>query len=170
MFRVLGLLLFATVIGSPLLDTRVLAGGGRSDSKVKSTVTATKPDADGKQKVTITLDIDKGWYLYANPLGGNEFANRTFGDNRTTVTIKAKNKVNVEVNYPKGKFKSEDILGDIAEWHIYQDRTTIEAVVRRAAGDSSPLDVQVQVNACLIGKDGKTSTCLQPGNIMVKVP
>ncbi len=35
---------------------------------VKATATADKPDADGKQTVTITLNIEKPWHLYANPV------------------------------------------------------------------------------------------------------
>ena len=41
----------------------------KSDSVVKATAAAAKPDADGKQTVTLTLAIDKGWHLYANPVG-----------------------------------------------------------------------------------------------------
>lgn len=145
--------------------------GGKSDTKVKATATAEKLAADGKQKVTITLDIEKNWYLYANPLGGNKYAEDNLSDNKIIISFKAKDKLQADVNYPKGKFKSEVISKDeVAEYHIYQNQVTIAALVRRTAGDGSPLEIMVQVNACLIGKDGKTSTCLPTGVIVVKVP
>ena len=41
---------------------------------VKVDATATKIDADGKQIVTVTLDIEKNWYIYANPVKNEELA------------------------------------------------------------------------------------------------
>ena len=45
-----------------------------SDSVVKATAVADKPGPDGKQTVTLTLAIDKGWHLYANPVGTDDLA------------------------------------------------------------------------------------------------
>src|SRR5262249_53577111 len=70
----------------------------KSDSKVKATATADKVSADGKQKVTITLEIEKNWYIYANPLNGTKYAEEAFGDNKTVVTLKSKGKI--EPIYP----------------------------------------------------------------------
>ena len=47
---------------------------------VKVTASADRPDADGKQSVTISLAIDKGWHTYANPVGLSDLA-----DVQTTV-------------------------------------------------------------------------------------
>src|ERR1022692_664337 len=77
------------------------AGGGKSDSKVKASVTATKPDADGKQTVTITLEIEKGFYLYANPVN-NEFLESA----ELKVKIVAKEPAKVKMAYPPGKTRS----------------------------------------------------------------
>ena len=38
-----------------------LQAGGKSDTKVKVTASATKPNAAGKQTVTVTLVPDNGW-------------------------------------------------------------------------------------------------------------
>src|SRR5262245_20811047 len=112
------------------------AGGktGKSDTKVKATATATKAGADGKQTVTITLNIEKGWHLYANPVNHNkEFLDQ----NRTVVKIGAKEKLkSVKVTYPEGKLKTQDE----DKYDVYTDVVKIEAEVVRARGDTSPLE------------------------------
>ena len=35
------------------------------------TAKGSKLDADGKQTVAITIQIDKGWHIYANPVDDN---------------------------------------------------------------------------------------------------
>ena len=62
-----------------------LAAPLKSDSVVKATAAAEKPDANGKQVITLTLAIDKGWHIYANPVGAEDFASV-----QTTVKAKAK--------------------------------------------------------------------------------
>jgi len=59
----------------------------KSDSVVKITAKATpeKPGADGKQEVTVTINVDKGWHLYANPPGQEDFVTA-----QTVMTIDAK--------------------------------------------------------------------------------
>src|SRR5262249_23709008 len=42
--------------------------GRKSDSVVKVAASADKPDASGRQFITITLDIEKDWHSYANPV------------------------------------------------------------------------------------------------------
>jgi hypothetical protein len=40
-----------------------------SEAAVKVSAAADKPDASGKQTVTITIAIDKAYHIYANPVG-----------------------------------------------------------------------------------------------------
>jgi len=129
--------------------------GAKSDSKVKASATATPPDKDGKQTVTITLAIDKGWYIYANPVGNEDYA-----ENRTVVTIKAKDKVKVDVKYPEGKAKTERKTTN----RIYEPTAVIVANVQRTPGDVSPLEISIDVNACRVEK-GETVECLFPGTV-----
>jgi DsbC/DsbD-like thiol-disulfide interchange protein len=138
---------------------------GKSDTKVKATATATKPDKDGNQTVTVTIDIDRGWYIYANPVGDDDFAN-----NRTNIAVMANGKVAATVKYPVGKSKTEVIGKETHKYQIYQDRVSIPAEVRRAAGDAGALAIIVEVNACRIGADGKTAECLEKGTIRLTVP
>jgi DsbC/DsbD-like thiol-disulfide interchange protein len=128
-----------------------------SDKKVKATATADKADADGKQVVHITLEIDPAYHLYANPVD-----NEMFEPTRTTVTITSKNKPeSLKIDYPPGEVMK---LKEAGEFKVYKGKVTIKATVQRARGDSEPLEVEVKVYAC--DKD----SCLPPGNIKLTVP
>jgi len=130
--------------------------GEKSDSKVKATAKASKIGADGKQTVTINIDIEKDWYIYANPVRSEDFE-----DNKTRVSIKAKDKVDVNVLYPTGK---EKVAGKI-KMNIYEKNVTIEALVKRTPGDTSPLQVSIDVNSC-----SQKGICLLPGTVKLTVP
>ena len=129
--------------------------GGKSDSKVKASAKASKVGADGNQKISITLEIEKGWYIYANPVGDEDFEN-----NKTRVSLKAKDKVEFNVTYPPGKVKVEDKI----KLNIYEDKVVIETTVQRTTGDTSPLQISIDVNSCNKG------TCLLPGTVKLTVP
>lgn len=133
--------------------------GQKSDSKVKATAKATKAGDDGKQTVTITIDIEKGWYIYANPVGAEDFEG-----NKTRVSINAKEKVVASVKYPEGKVKTEKLGKEEVKLRIYEDKVTIQALVTRTMGDTSPLQISIDVNSCNKG------TCLPPGTVKLTVP
>lgn len=135
------------------------AAGEKSDSKVKAKASATKLTADGKQTVTITLEIEKGWHIYANPVGDDDFE-----PNRTRVNITAKEKVVSNVKYPPGKQKIEKIGKDEVKIKIYVDKITIQSEITRAPGDTSPLQISIDVNSCNEG------TCLAPGTVKLTLP
>jgi DsbC/DsbD-like thiol-disulfide interchange protein len=154
MFRI-QFLLCTFALATLALVLPVMAGE-KSDSKVKATAKASKIGADGKQTVTITIDIDKDWYIYANPVKSEDFE-----DNKTRVTIKAKEKIEADVKYPAGKVKEYDKI----KMNIYEKSVVIEATVKRAAGDTSPLQVSIDVNSC-----SQKGVCLQPGTVKLTVP
>src|SRR5437879_3352165 len=68
----------------------VQGGPKKSDAVVKVSAAADKPDADGKQVVTVTLAIDSGWHTYGNPVGLEDLA-----DAQTTVSFTGKSKPEV---------------------------------------------------------------------------
>src|SRR6516162_7346720 len=57
-------------LATGLLFAPSLVAADFKDSKdaVKITATADKPNAEGAQTVTITIDIQQPWHLYANPV------------------------------------------------------------------------------------------------------
>jgi uncharacterized protein YyaL (SSP411 family) len=144
----------------PKAEALVHAGGAKkSDSvvKAKAGVTPEKPDIDGKQVVTLTLTIDKGWHIYANPPGLDDLV-----PVQTTVMVNAKTKPqDVQMEYPQGQVISDKILG---KYRVYEDKVSIMATVRRATGDMSPLEVTVKFQSC------NDKQCLLPATIKVTVP
>lgn len=151
----MGLLLCGLLIGAAVPGTAHAAK--TSASMVKASAKADKPDASGNQTVTITLEIEKPWHLYANPVKNEDLAAA-----QTTVKISAKVKPEaVKVEYPVGKVYKDKIIGTFM---IYEGTVTIKAQVRRAKGDTSPLEVAIDVNAC------KEKVCLLPATIKLTVP
>lgn len=134
-------------------------GGGakRSDAVVKAAAKADKPAADGKQTVTVTLTVDNGWHVYANPVG-----NETLDSAQTQVLVAGKVKPKaVKVDYPKGNVVKDMLVGD---YKVYEGKVEIKATVERAAGDTGPLEVTVKLQAC------NEKTCLLPATIKLTVP
>jgi DsbC/DsbD-like thiol-disulfide interchange protein len=151
---VLALTLLAILLGDA---GPALAQAKKSDSVVKVEAKADdKPDADGKQTITITITIDKDWHIYANPVENEDLVNA-----QTTVSITGKAKLDdVKAAYPAGK-----PYGDKDEKHkIYDGKVTIKAQVKRARGDNGPLEVTVKLQAC------SKNTCLFPATITKEVP
>src|SRR5262249_31448563 len=86
------------------LPQPVAAQGKKSDSVVKVTASADKPNAKGQQTVTINLAVDKDWYIYANPVGLEDFE-----DNQTLVKFTGKE---AKIEYPPGTLKIDKVVGN----------------------------------------------------------
>jgi DsbC/DsbD-like thiol-disulfide interchange protein len=125
----------------------------KSDGVVKMKAEASKPNADGTTAVLVTLTIDRGWHLYANPVGQEDLA-----DTATTLTVASGGKVE-SVVYPPGKVIRDKVLG---EYKVYEDEVMIKAVVRRSPG--TPLDLNIKLQAC------NDTKCLVPTTVKLSVP
>jgi uncharacterized protein YyaL (SSP411 family) len=132
-------------------------GGGarKSESVVKVKAAADKPDAEGRQRVTLTLTIEGGWHLYANPVP------KDFPGIPVTVTVEKARPEDVRVEYPAGKTVKDALLGD---YQVYEKEAEIKVNVRRPKEGGAPLEVSVKVQACTEQK------CLLPGVIKLTVP
>ena len=151
LFRIALAALFAALT---LVAGRTFAAPPTSDGVVKATAVAAKPGTDGKQVVTLTLAIDKGWHLYANPVGVEDLAAV-----QTTVSVKAKGALDgVKIDYPAGKKVKDSVIG---EYRVYEDKATITVSVNRAQGDDSPLELTVKIQAC------NDDTCRLPAEVKV---
>ena len=136
--------------------TETLAQATKSDSKVKIASKADKAGSDGKQVVTLTLTIESGWHLYANPVG-----NEDFDDNKTVVVAPPKSNLEVlKVDYPAGKVIKDKTLGD---YKVYEDTITIKAEVRRPKDNTDPIELSLKLQAC------NDKSCLLPATVKVKV-
>jgi uncharacterized protein YyaL (SSP411 family) len=144
----------------PRKDLLVQAGGPKkSDAVVKVTAKAepAKPGADGKQTVTITLEIDKGWHIYANPPGLDDLAS-----SQTEVSISSEKKLkDVKIEYPEGKEVKDSVIGN---YKVYDDEVSIKATIERTAADSGALEVTMKFQAC------NEKHCLLPATKTLKVP
>lgn len=131
----------------------------KSEEAVKATLKADKIGADGKQLVTITLEIDPRYHIYANPVG-----NEDFDSNKTSVGITSKNKLeSVKVDYPAGDLVKDSVVGD---YKVYKGKVTFKAAVQRAKGDTGPLSLTIALQAC----SDKEKKCLLPSKMKLTVP
>ncbi len=123
----------------------------KSDKAVKIAAKANKPDADGNQTVTLTLEVEKPYHIYANPAG-----NDSLKSVQTTVRFTTKLDGDPKVEYPAGKLVKDEVTGD---YRTYEGTVTIKAQVKRVKGDDSPLALTVKIQAC----DDKS--CLAPATV-----
>ena len=139
-------------------DLVVQEGGAKkSDSLVKTTAEATKPDADGKQVVTVTMIVEPGWHIYANPVGQEDLESV-----QTKITVSAKGKLDdVKVEYPEGKVIQDKVLG---KYKVYEDKVEIKAAIKRTGDDKSPLEVTAKFQSC------NDKQCLLPATVKIEVP
>src|SRR5262249_55305303 len=106
-----------------------------SEKVVKISATADKPDESGKQTVSITIEIEQPWHIYANPVGN---------DIGVATKVTFKDAADATIIYPPGKLK-KDKEGD---YRIYEDKVVIKAQVKRGQGKTGPLEYSVKVQAC----------------------
>ncbi len=158
------MLKMASLVGvclSGVFLVSALAGGidgGASAKKVKVQASAGKPDEAGNQVISVTLKIIPGWHLYANPVNHN---NETLNGNKTILGLSSKVKLEaLKIEYPPGTLKKDGK----EQYKIYQGDVTIRAAIRRAKGDSGPLEWNLEVYAC------NDKLCLPKGIITFTVP
>lgn len=138
-----------------ILSLGAAQAGDKGHKEVKISHVVSKPDADGKQKVTFTITPDDGWYIYANPVKNEEYA-----ENATL--IKAKGAI-LKVAYPPGKLKIiiDKETKKETRIHAYTGEVQIVAEIQRI-GDSLVV-LTVQYNAC----DG--NRCLTTARVPFKI-
>src|ERR1700722_2969745 len=72
---------------------------GKPRSVVKVAASASRPDAMGKQTVSVVLDIKPKFYIFANPINNDEFA----GEQTTVVVTSGDKHTVIKIQYPPGK-------------------------------------------------------------------
>jgi DsbC/DsbD-like thiol-disulfide interchange protein len=156
MVKLIGFSLSLCALALAWPSATVVAQAKKDESQVKFTASASKPDKDGRQKVTITMDINSGFYAYANPVN-----NEDLEPAQTVVKIAGAQKLDeMKVDYPQGKKK---MTGELS-YNIYEGKFDITATVKRAAGDTGPLDVTVKFSVCNV-----KGFCLPPEQVKLQV-
>jgi len=150
------LLCLAVVLAAGVGVSLTLATAGgvkRSDSVVKVKAKLDKAAPPGKAVVVVSLDIQPGWHLYANPVG-----NEDFESNRVVVKVAG---VDANIDYPAGKVLKDAKLGS---FNIYENKVEIRATVDRVPTEANPLQLTVRLSSC----DDKE--CLPPSTVKLSVP
>jgi DsbC/DsbD-like thiol-disulfide interchange protein len=150
--------LCALALIAALGENAALVASKGSSTVVKATASASKIDAAGKQTLTVSLALAPGWHIYANPVNNKEFTSV-----QTVVTVHSGAKpAAVKIQYPAGTEHTDSGT----TYSVYESKVNIQAVVTRAPGDTSPLDVEVRFNAC----HGARKICLPPGSEKFTLP
>ena len=124
-------------------------------SRVKVTAAVGKSPDKGKKVILLTLEIEKGWWLFANPVG-----NSIWPSARTSVKAKATGLKEVRVDYPKGKKATDEVIGD---YYIYAGKVVIPITLQLEREDTSvELLVKYQVM--------NDRSCAPPERVKLKVP
>src|ERR1700722_15075312 len=152
-----GVCLVLAAVACIALTPRGGAGAGQSESHVKLTATAGKIDKDGRQTITIKMHVNDDWHAYANPVN-----NEDLEPNQTVVKVTSAKKLeDVSVAYPPGHRQ----MSGKESYQVYEGNVEILASVKRAAGDTSPLQVTVQYVTC----NDKKGLCLPPESVKLEV-
>jgi len=133
---------------------RANAAPKKSEDNVKITIKADKP-VEGKQVVTLNLEVAKTWHLYANPVG-----NKDLEAAQTVVKFTSGGKpVPAKIEYPEGKVEKDEVIGD---YRIYEGTVTIKATLDRK-DVAGPVEAAVTLQTCT------KTTCLLQSTVKLKV-
>ena len=131
--------------------------GKKSDSVVKVIAKADKPSAEGKQVIKLTMTIDKGWHVYANPIGNEDLESA-----QTKITIAGIEKSKTRIEYPKGKLVRDKLVGD---YNVYDSEAVITVNIDWPKDATpTPLEFSIKLQAC------NDKSCLLPATIKIKAP
>ena len=145
--------------GCHLVVGAVDAQDNKSFKYVRISATAAKPADNGKQVVTVVLDIDKACFLFANPVG-----NEDLEDFATKLTIKSAGKaVSAKVTYHEGTTVEEKLTG---KYKVYKEKVTIVAVVDRTPGDDLRLEADIRMQGVHMST---AIACLLPSTVRLMV-
>lgn len=149
-------LLGATLLAFSAIALAQTGGKKTTESVVKVKAKADKPAADGTQTVTVTLTIERGWHIYANPPGNDDLKS-----SQTVVTISGADKpATTKTNYPKGKTVKDALVGDYA---TYEGTAEVKLTIKRPLGGKGALEAAVKCQAC------NDKSCLPAATIKVNV-
>lgn len=109
------------------------AGRASREFPVRMQVQADPAATDHTQRIRVTLTIADGYHIFAVPLGIEE----VFNDTLLTLSVKS-----AKIAYPPGEPVKCEPLGT---YYVYRKQVTLDAVIKRAAGDKTPVEVRMRV-------------------------
>ena len=131
---------------------------GADSSKVVKVEIAKAPSTTAEEKfVVITLSVEPGYHLYANPVVNPDLASV-----QTSVGIKFEGKsIPAKVEYPEGKLVKDEVVGD---YSTYEGTVKIKLRVAVPRNQTGPLEVVVKYQAC------SKKSCLSPAVATLQLP
>ncbi|MFE8071032.1 protein-disulfide reductase DsbD family protein [Marinobacteraceae bacterium S3BR75-40.1] len=133
------------------------SSGGLASSASKVDLAVEQAAPEQPDGYLITLRVDDGWHVNANP------ASMNFLIPTTVTTALDGQPVEIPTIYPQGEDIGIELEGDTIE--VYSDGATIRLQpndpARQQMKGASQLDIQVRVQSC-----DDTGTCLAPANLV----
>jgi hypothetical protein len=112
----------------------------KSSDVVTISVTAEKPDRDGKQTVTVKLHVASSFYILGNPVEDEDLE-----DVKTSIRVYAAGKlVEATVQYPKGKLVEP---GAGLKHRIYEGEVVCKVVIARTKANPGPFEIVTDLRA-----------------------
>lgn len=126
---------------------------------VKVSAHRKKPEADGKQVVTLKMQIAKGCYIFANPVEREEL-----NGGQTVVVVDGIESNRVEIRYPAGRRIKN---AEIGSYSIYEGDVEIPVILQRGAEDSEAIQIRVRFQAMHASGAGP---CYHPKTVKFRLP
>ena len=112
------------------------------------------PDAAGKQRLTVVVQIAPGWHVYGNPAGSDDFI-------PTTLTVKAASPLrSLKLNYPEGKRVKDPGAGEL---FVYEKSAQLTAEWQADGAGVEAVDLTLRYQAC------NADACLPPKTLEMRV-
>jgi DsbC/DsbD-like thiol-disulfide interchange protein len=148
-------------VGSVCLATAImvqpLSAAKRSDEVVKVRATADPTSPQGLRRVIISLAVERGWHIYANPAGPEELR-----DAQTSIALIGPSSMRIEsVGYPQGIEKRNEIVGT---YRVYQGEVSIPVTLRPTSESDDVPRLVVRFQAC------SDRACLPLAEMQVPLP
>lgn len=139
-------------------DSIHIQDGDKTPEPVKVSAVVGETNAQGEQSLTVTVQIEKGWHIYAHKPGFEGLV-------ATTVTVSSQPKLkDVTIDYPEGELVKDDVLD--ATYRQYVGTIKINAKLRRdltqEKATDGPVEVSVKFQCC------NDKACLPPQTVKVK--
>ncbi|VTS06869.1 : DsbC [Tuwongella immobilis] len=128
------------VLGWLAVGVAVGQDSPRPNFPAKATVTSKTTDDGRKLSIRVTVKLDPGWTVLANPSG-----NPKISTGQLRVRVHDKERFDsVEVRYPKGTPIKDDLLG---EFNVYRDTVLVEVDITRRPNDTRAVKLDTRVLA-----------------------
>jgi DsbC/DsbD-like thiol-disulfide interchange protein len=150
-------LLFSGLFGVLAFALSASAQSNDSSKVVKVSIQPEASSTTEQKSFTITLEIAKGWHVYANPVGNPDLASV-----QTNISVKSEGTtLPAKVTYPAGMLVQDAIVGN---YSTYEGTVKIKVTAPLPRNQGQAPEVVVKYQAC------NEKSCLAPAVANLKLP